>query len=226
MAGERCNLRLVHLQGGDPRDQRFSQCAANRGNGDLLDRNSPRKRVDRHTTCPTTALGRRGRDRGSARLSLRRNSPCSARRRRVSLPRGVRTMGKRHDDAGLYRHRGSTRRDRRDTVWHPRLSCSPRAAGLRADPRSHADGTDLRLSHSDPVSVRLRSRVGADRDGDLCDASHGPRHHDRAQCRAERDRGIRHDGRHDTQADAAQGHASRSPAAASGRRQSGHHALA
>ena len=57
-----------------------------------------------------------------------------------------------------------------------------------ADPRSHADGADLRLSHPDLVSVRLRAGVGADRDHDLCHASHGSRDHDRARGRAERDR--------------------------------------
>ena len=226
VAGGRRNLRPVHLQGGNARGQRLPQCAADRGDRDLLDRALARKRLDGGAARAAIALDRRGRGRGRARLSLRGHASCAACGRRLPLPRRVRPMGKRHDDARLDRDCRAARRGRRRAVRHPRLPRSNRATDHGADPRSHADGADLRLSHTDPVSVRLRTGGGADRDHDLCHAANGARDHDGAGGRAARDRRVRHHGRHHAMANAVQGHASRGAAAAARRRQSGHHALA
>ncbi len=184
-----------------------------------------RKRINRRAARAAFALDRNCRDRRGARLSFRGHAPCPACRRRLSLPRGVRAVGKRHDDACLDRDCGAPRCRWRNPVRHPRLPRAPRAADHGADPRSDADGADLRLPRADPVPVRLRAGGGADRDRDLCDAAHGARHHDGARSGAARDRRIRDHGRHDAAADAVQGDASRRAAAASRRRQPGHHAL-
>ena len=219
-------LRPVYLQGSDARDQRIPRCAAHGRDRDLFDGTVTRKRIDGRAARAPVAMDRCRRDRCGARLSLRGHASRSARRRRLSVPRGVRPVGERHDDACLDRDCGAARRGGRNTVRHPRLSRPPRTPDHGADPRSHADGADLRLSRSDPVSLRLRAGRGADRDHDLCDAADGARDHDGARSRAARNRRIRHHGGHNRAADVVQGHASRRAAATSRRRQPGHHALA
>ncbi len=176
LAGQRRELRPLHLPRADPRHRGRPRRAAAGGRPRSSPPGSCAARARRRcSSLPPLALARAcwsagallGLHAGGWRLG-------AAGRRRARLSRGLRPVAERHGDA---RPRSPSRC--RSASPAGCCSASPpgasprRRAAAGADPRRHADGAGLRLPLADPDPLRLRPGGGADRDHHLRHAADG-----------------------------------------------------
>ena len=141
--------------------------------------------------APSVSLAGDDRPRGDHRLCRQGLAARRLLHRLPALHGDRRLLGREHVDPGAGQHVGAAFADDRVCPRAARLPVPLGPPHHRADARRHADGADVRLSHSDPDPLRhwSRGRHGGVRD--LCQSAHGPQYPARPaagtrQCNRER----------------------------------------